>query len=206
MKVDEVAQTEFIELFTRLQTEKEEAEVHYFMDAVHPTLNSETSYGWIEKGTEHQILSNSGRTRMNLLGALNANEATEIITKEYKTIDHEAAKDFLVEIGNRNPEAGKIRIFTDNASYFKKLMTDNLIEDERIEIIWLPTYAPNLNLIERLWKFMKKKVLKNKFYGTAKGFREKVEEFFRNIKDHKTELETLLTCNFSVIKFSQSIF
>ena len=86
------------------------------------------------------------------------------------------------------------------------MVKDKLIEDERIEIIWLPTYAPNLNLIERLWKFMKKKVMKNRFYGTAKGFREKVEEFFQNIKDYKTELENLLTCNFSVIKFSQSIF
>ena len=150
-------------------------------------------------------MSNSGRTRMNLLGALNPNEITEIITKEYKTIDCKAAKDFLEELGKRNPKARKIRIFTDNASYFKKLITDNLIADQRIEIIWLPTYAPNLNLIERLWKFMKKKVLKNRFYGTAKYFREKVEEFFRNIEDYKMELESLLTCNFSVIKFSQSI-
>ena len=204
MKVDEVAQTEFIKQFEQLQTEKEADEVHYFIDAVHPTLNSETSYGWIEKGTTHQVLSNSGRTRMNILGGLNPNEITDIITKEYKTIDSEASKDFLEEIGKKNPSAKKIRIFTDNASYFKKLIADNLIEDKRIEIIWLPTYAANLNLIERLWKFMKKKVLKNKFYGTAKYFREKVEEFFRNIKDYKTELGTLLTCNFGVVKFSQS--
>lgn len=204
MKVDEVAQTEFIEKFEQLQAAREADEVHYFIDAVHPTLNSETSYGWIEKGTEHRVLSNSGRTRMNILGALNPNEVTEIITKEYKTIDAEAAKDFLTQIGKRNRGAKKIRIFTDNASYFKKLIADNLIEDKRIEIIWLPTYAANLNLIERLWRFLKKKVLKNKFYGTAKYFREKVEEFFIKIKDYKDELETLLTCNFSVLKFSQS--
>ena len=205
MKVNEAAQTEFIAQFEKMQKSKEADEVHYFMDGVHPTLNSETSYGWIEKGTEQQVLSNSGRTRMNILGALNPNDLTDIITKEYKTIDSEAAKDFLEELGKKNPSAKKIRIFTDNASYFKKLSTDSLIEDKRIEIIWLPTYAPNLNLIERLWKFMKKKVLKNKFYGTGKYFREKVEEFFKNIKDYKSELERLLTCNFGVIKFSQSI-
>ncbi len=84
-------------------------------------------------------------------------------------------------------------------------MTDNLIADERIEIDWLPTYAPNLNLIERLWKLMKKKVLKNKFHGTAKHFREKVEEFFRNIGDYKTGLESLQTCHFSLLKITQSI-
>lgn len=75
MKVDEAAQAEFIKQFEQLQAAKEADEVHYFIDAVHPTLNSETSYGWIEKGAEHQVLSNSGRTRMNILGALNPNEA-----------------------------------------------------------------------------------------------------------------------------------
>lgn len=205
MKVDEVAQTEFIKQFEQLQAEKKADEVHYFIDAVHPTLNSETSYGWIEKGTQQQVLSNSGRTRMNILGALNPNQVTEVMTKEYQTINSDAAKDFLEELGKKNPKAKKIRIFTDNAGYFKKLITDNLIKDKRIEIIWLPTYAPNLNLIERLWKLMKKKVLKNKFHGTAKYFREKVEEFFRNITDYKTELESLLTCHFSVVKISQSI-
>ena len=53
---------------------------------------------------------------------------------------------------------------------------------------------------------MKKKVLTKLFYGTAKGFRVKVKEFFDKIADYKTELETPLTCNFGVIKFSLSIF
>ena len=206
MKVDEAAQAAFIEKFEQLQAEKRETEVHYFIDAVHPTLNSEASYGWIEKGSTHQISSNSGRTRMNILGALNPNDLTDIFQKEYKTINSESAQDFLEEPGKRNPPAEKIRIIIDNAKYFKKLEKDDLIADKRIEIVWLPTYAPNLNLIERLWRFMKKKVLKNRFYGTAKGFRAKVEEFFAQIVEDKTELETLLTCNFGVIKFSQSIF
>jgi transposase len=206
MKADDAAQTEFIEQFEQLQAEKTDEEVHYFIDAVHPTLNSEAHYGWIERGSTHQILSNSGRTRMNLLGALNANEISDIFRKEDKTINYESAQDFLEELGKRNPKAAKIKVFIDNARYFKKLEKDDLIADKRIEIVRLPTYAPNLNLIERLWRFMKKKVLKNKFHGTAKGFREKVEEFFDNITDYKTELETLPTCNFGVIKFSQSIF
>lgn len=180
MKVDEAAQAEFIAEFEELQRRKPEEEVHYFIDAVHPTLNSETSYGWIEKGETHQILSNSGRTRMNLLGALNANEVTDIIQKEYKTIDSEAAQDFLEELGRRNPRAKKIRIFIDNARYFKKLEKDNLIADKRIEIVWLPTYAPNLNLIERLWRFLKKKVLKNRFYPSGKRLSGESGRIFRH--------------------------
>lgn len=204
-KADEAAQLEFIAEFEELQAQKKADEVHYFIDAVHPTLNSEASYGWIEKGEEYQIQSNSGRTRANLLGALNPNNVLDIITKEYKTINSEWAADFLTELGKRNPEAKKIRVFSDNAGYFKKVVKDGLLTDERIEIVWLPTYSPNLNLIERLWKLMKKKILKNKYYGTAKGFREKIREFFENLKEYKSELETLLTCNFRVVSFSQSI-
>ena len=151
MKVDETAQVEFIKKFAELQAKKKPDEVHYFIDAVHPTLNSETSYGWIEKGATHQIPSNSGRVRMNILGALNANNLTDICQKEYKTIDSEAARNFIEELGKRNPLAKKIRILTDNAGYFKKLEKEDLIADQRIEIIWSPTYSPNLNLIERLW-------------------------------------------------------
>ena len=74
-KADEVAQAKFIAKFEELQLNKEKGEVHYFIDAVHPTLNSETSYGWIEKGEQWQLRSNSGRTRANILGALNPNDA-----------------------------------------------------------------------------------------------------------------------------------
>jgi transposase len=202
---DEVLQAEFVAEFEQMQADKEEDEVHYFVDAVHPTLNSEASYGWIEKGSEYQILSNSGRTRMNIFGALNANDVTDVITNEYKTIDYLASEDFFEKIGQKNAKAKKIKVFIDNASYFKKMVAEGLI-DERIEIVWLPTYSPNLNLIERLWKFFKKKILKNNYHGLAKGFREKVREFFRNIKEYKTELESLLTCNFRLVYFSQSIY
>ena len=65
-RADEVAQAEFIANFAELQLNKAADEVHYFIDAVHPTLNSETSYGWIEKGEEWQLRSNSGRTRANI--------------------------------------------------------------------------------------------------------------------------------------------
>lgn len=205
-RADEAEQAEFVAEFEQLQLEREPDEVHYFVDAVHPTLNSEASYGWIEKGKQYQILSNSGRSRMNILGAINANDVTDLITDEYKTINFEAAADFFRQISQKNPTASKIKVFMDNAGYFKKMVKEGLIQDKRIEVKWLPTYSPNLNLIERLWKFFKKTTLKNKYHGTAKGFREQVREFFANIKEYKTELESLLTCNFRLVHFSQSIY
>ncbi len=58
---------------------------------------------------------------MNMWGALKAGELTDIFQKEYKTINCESAQDFLPELGKRNPNAAKIKVFTDNAKYFEKL-------------------------------------------------------------------------------------
>lgn len=205
-KAEPVAQTAFLVELEERQANKKAGEASYFIDAAHPTLNSEPSYGWIEKGGEYQIRSNRGRAGANILGVLNPNQLTDVITQEDKTINWESVLDFIEEIGRRNPEAKKISFSSDNAGYFKKLERDGLIKDERIEIVWLPTYSANLSLIERLWKLMKKQTPKNKYYDAAKGFREKIREFFLNLKSYKNELETLLTCNFRLVSFSQSTF
>ncbi len=63
----------------------------------------------------------------------------------------------------------------------------------------MPAYSPNLNLIERLWKFMKKIVINNKYYEQPKEFRRKLLDFFENIQIYKKELESLITNNFQII-------
>lgn len=83
-KADAVEQAKFITEFEELQAQKEADEGHYFIDALHPTLNSEASYGRIERGEEYQIRSNSGRTRANILGALNPNDVTDTSPKNTK--------------------------------------------------------------------------------------------------------------------------
>jgi len=68
-----------------------------------------------------------------------------------------------------------------------------------IRLIFLPTYSPNLNLIERLWKFLKKIVLKNKYYKTFNEFRNAIESFFVNIQIHKKNIMKLLNHKFEII-------
>lgn len=66
-----------------------------------------------------------------------------------------------------------------------------------IHLLFLPPYSPNLNIIERLWKFTKKNILYAKYYQNPKAFHEAVETFFQNINQNfKQELETLLSLNF----------
>ena len=70
------------------------------------------------------------------------------------------------------------------------------IEKRNCDGLLLPPYSPNLNLIERLWKMLWKKVVNTWFYGTKVEFMRAVMNFFEHIADYKEELESLLTLNF----------
>jgi transposase len=65
--------------------------------------------------------------------------------------------------------------------------------------VFLPPYSPNLNLIERYWKFFKKKVLYNRYYEKFNEFKDACERFFRQPRRYLKELRSLLTENFGII-------
>jgi len=74
-----------------------------------------------------------------------------------------------------------------------------LVKELNIEIVSLPAHSPNLNPIERLWKFFKRKVLYNKYYEKFADFKSVCASFFRGIRKYKPELTTLITDNFSPV-------
>ena len=130
----------------------------YFMDACHAMLNPIAGYGWIRVGEKKEIKTNSGRERLNINGAYNF-ETKEAITLISDTVNAQSTVQMLDLIQEKQPE-GNINIFADNARYYKcKLVFAYLALNPRIQIIHIPPYCPNLNLIERLWKFYKKKLL-----------------------------------------------
>ena len=85
----------------------------------------------------------------------------------------------------------------DNARYqrCKRVADHAAIQD--VELLFLPSYSPNLNLIERLWKHLKKKSLKNKHFKDFAGFRAKIDAYLDELDStYKNELESLLTLKF----------
>jgi transposase len=68
-------------------------------------------------------------------------------------------------------------------------------------LIFLPTYSPNLNLIERLWKVMNKAVLYNRYYEKFAHFKKAIMDFFQNIKDYKDEIQRILTFKLHLVRF-----
>lgn len=192
-------QEEFLNTYYKQQNDLQEDEILYFCDAVHPQHNTNATYAWIPKGEEKEIKSNTGRTRVNINGVLNPNDPTDVIVGDYKTINAQTTIEFFETIERKNSTKKKIIIYADNAKYYKNKDVEKYLKTSKIELIFLPTYSPNLNLIERLWKFMKKIVINNKYYEKPKEFRNKLLDFFDNIHIHKKALKSLITNKFQII-------
>ena len=153
----------------------------YFGDATHPLHNTILSSGWIRKGHDKEVFTNSGRNRVNIFGAISISEL-DVITRSYDTINQFSVCDFLKVLREKNPENKKIYFILDKGPSNTALSVRELAKGLNIEIVFLPAYSPNLNPIERLWKFFKKKVLYNKYYEQFKDFKSACSSFFRGIR------------------------
>lgn len=173
------------------------------MDPMHQIHNNENGHVWQRKGKSgtKQVQANTGRRRLNIIGALNplTLQPTTFLTEA--NCDIETMKIFFSEM--RKEYADKhLVVFLDNARYQRAYETQEYAKQLNITLNFLPPYSPNLNLIERLWKFLKKKLFKNRYYEAFHEFEAVIVSFFRNIDQYKDELKKLLTLNFEIIKAS----
>ena len=199
-KADAVKQELFLEFYQGLKKAKNAEDKVFFIDGVHPQHNSMPSHGWFPRGEKTKLKSNTGRQRVNISGALDA-ETLEVIVSEHWRLNAETTIAFFMLIERLNPKAKKLYLILDNAGYYKGKKIKEFLKTSRIKLIFLPPYAPNLNLIERLWKFFKKNVLYNKYYATFKEFKTACMEFFKkkNLAKYKKQLRSLLTENFQIV-------
>ncbi len=170
--------------------------VVYYADGVHPTHNSRSTYAWIEKGERLEQPTVSGRDRVNINGLLNAHDVTDVIAHDCPSVNAQSTKELYQAALEKHPNASCIYIISDNARYYHNKELAEWVDGTRIKQIFLPPYSPNLNLIERLWKFLRKKVINTGFYRTKEEFRKAIRNFFQNIGVFKQELESLLTLKF----------
>lgn len=196
-KQDPAQQQDFLKEYERIKARKGKNDPIYFADATHPQHNSIPSYGWIKKGQEKELKANCGRQRLNINGAINI-ETLEPMVRFYETINADAAIDLFAKLEARHPKATVIYVIVDNARYYCSRLLKKALKGTKIKLIFLPPYSPNLNLIERYWKFFKKKVLNNQYYETFEEFKRACENFFRKRKKYFPELKTLLTENFHI--------
>jgi transposase len=180
-----------------------ENDVMLFADAVHPTYNTLASYGWIKRGQEKPIPTNSGRERVNINGIIDI-DSFRMAADFADAINSESTIRLLEKVDKMYFLAGKIHIVLDNASYYHSwVVRDWLSRHKRIKLHYLPSASPNLNLIERVWKFFNEKVRRNRFYETFEDFQEACKGFFRKRTKWTKELRTRLAENFQKITMPQ---
>ena len=193
-KAKKSAQEEFLKLYKKL---KSLGETIYFGDAVHPTHNTEIAYGWIKKGEDFEVKTNSGKKRMNINGVVNIDNM-DVFVRYYDTIKQEDICSFLIELRKHHGSDERFTLVLDNASYYRAKTVKDMATLLGINLLFVPAYSPNLNLIERLWKLMRRKAIPNEYIENFDDWRDAIMGFFKRIKKHKREMETLLTENFEL--------
>jgi transposase len=174
-----------------------------FCDAAHFVLSAFPCMVWSRCRLFLQTAA--GRNRINVLGAVNAisRQVTTYINTTY--ITSQTIVDFLIQIKSQYVDLPVVLVM-DNAKYQHcKLVTDKA-KSLSIELLFLPAYSPNLNIIERLWKFTKKKILYARYYDTPAKFHQAITDFFLNLNQkYQTELESLLTLKFQLWEKKQEL-
>jgi transposase len=176
-KADSLQQATFIEQYQSLKKSKTERDPILFLDGVHPTMATKTTYGWIRKGKDKLISTTASRTRMNIVGSINL-ESMAVQVKEYATLNGESMVDYWQELRKSYPKADKIHVILDQGRYNISQETRKGAKESGVELHYLPPYSPNLNPIERLWKVMNEQVRNNCFFESAKEFKRKIMHFF----------------------------
>jgi transposase len=111
-------QQAFVEKYEKLKADKGQDDVIYFVDAVHPQHNPILGYGWIKRGQEQTLPSNTGRQRLNINGAINI-AALSAEVRFDDTINATSTIALFQQLEAANPTADRILVIGDNARYYK---------------------------------------------------------------------------------------
>lgn len=176
-KANKEQQQKWLAEYEKLQQQLAADETICFIDGVHPTHNVQPAYGWIKKGVRKEIPANAGRSRLNLSGSIDV-ITHNIVIQEDLTLNAESTIRFFQKIEGAYPCKRKIHVFCDNAPYYRNRAVQQHLQTSKICLHFLPPYSPNLNPIERLWKWMKERVIYNTYYEHFEDFRGAILSFF----------------------------
>lgn len=173
----------------------------YFVDAVHPVWGIDLIfYCWLLVGQRFHVKVGSGRARLNILGAYcpEDHEYLDIrLTRD--NINGEQFVNLLRLLCERHPETKRFILYLDGAKYFNSpYVRAWLARHPGFELKFLPPYSPNLNLIERLWKFLRKEAFCQS-YDSFAAMQRGVSTVLDHMNKYHAQLDTLMTEDFHVV-------
>jgi transposase len=173
----------------------------YFVDACHPVWGLELVYAcWMLVGQRLLAGMGGGRKRLNILGAYCPDDQEYLdlrLTRD--NINGEQFANLLRLLRATHPETEHFVLYLDRARYYGSPAVKSwLRRHPEFELEPLPTYSPNLNLIERLWKFLRKRA-PSRWHKTFEAMQAAVSEVLDHLTDYRNELDTLMTENFHIV-------
>jgi len=200
---DEEVQRKALQDIEHLMERAEKREIHlFFGDPTHKIHNTVLGECWQEKGkTGTYILpSNTGRKRVTILGFYNplSHDLVSLVTEG--NADKQSLEKAYEELRKSYSDEKEIIVIQDNARYNHAYSVSDHAKQLRITPYFLPPYCPNLNLIERLWRLMKKTIMKNIFYPTFNDFWSAIISFCSSPEKYINELKSIMSQKFEIIK------
>src|SRR5262249_55001733 len=161
----------------------------YFVDASHFVYAS--FLGWVWCWVRLCVRAASGRKRYNVLAALHAVSHRLIRVANHSYINAVSICDLLRAVAQAG--VGRpITLVLDNARYQKCALVQELARSLGIGLLYLPSYSPNLNLIERVWRFVKKQCLRAAYPPTYEAFTTAIDKCLSKLDTtHKKDMNTL---------------
>jgi transposase len=138
----------------------------------------------------------SGRQRFNVLGAWDAVARTLTAVTNTTVVNTDTMCELLRAVAARGL-VGPVTLVLDNARYQRNDVVKERAKELGIELLFLPSYSPNLNLIERLWRFTKRNAVYGKYHSTFADFRAAIQAVLDGTTTtHADRLASLMTLKF----------
>jgi transposase len=186
------------ELIPRLESAKKKERTVYFVDAAHFVSGSFLGYLWCL--TRVFIPSSSGRKRYNVLSAMDAISHRLLTVCNETYINACSVCELLHLIRSASCSCIPITLVMDNAKFQRCNLVMKLADELNIELLFLPSYSPDLNLIERLWNRVKKDCLNCMYYEDFNTFKEAINQSIMKVakEDRKKEFDRLFALKFQL--------
>ena len=194
-------QAEFLEnkLEPRLEQARQGLSQVYFVDASHFVFATFLGVVWC--WARLCLRAASGRKRYNVLAALDAVSHKLIAVSNHSYINAESVCLLLRALAAAALPGVPLTLVLDNARYQKCAVVTDLAKQLGIELLYLPSYSPNLNLSERVWRFVKAKCLRSKYYANYEEFTTAIQQCLDDLPTrHKAAMDSLLTHDFQTFE------
>lgn len=198
-KADPDKQEEFVHKYERQKQQADGQKIRrYFVDGCHPVWGVEMLYCcWLLVGQRLLVGVGGGRKRLNILGAYCPDDQEYLdlrLTRD--NINGQQFVNLLRQLRSSHPQTERFILYLDNARYYHaEVVKEWLVRHPEFQLEPLPAYSPNLNLIERLWKFLRNKAF-TRWHRSFEELQAAVSAVLDHLEDYREELTSLMVEKF----------